>query len=97
MTIEISPIKCTEKLSWHEAIRYCQKLDIDRKADWRLPAKHELHQMIMSDIFKKELEEDKHYWTSTELNPQLAWIQVNDYQYNNFKTEKYHVIAVRTA
>ena len=97
MTIEICPIKYHEKLTWYEAIKYCKKIDIDRKSDWRLPAKHELHQMIISDIFKNYLEEDKHYWTSTELNTQLAWLQVNGYQYNNFKTEKYHIIAVRDA
>lgn len=97
MTIEICPIKCNEKLSWHDAIKYCKKIDIDRKSDWRLPARHELHQMYISNIFKNNLEEDKHYWTSDTLTNQLAWVQVNDYQYNNFKSEKYYVIAVRTA
>lgn len=35
--IEVAPISYQKRMSWYDAVMYCNFLDIDGKCDWRLP------------------------------------------------------------
>ena len=91
MNFEIAPKSTEIQSNWHNAIAYCDSLNIGGKTGWRLPTKEELN-----EIYESENDFEKwYYWSSTENNGNNAWGQYfynggqyfyNGCQYYNFKT-----------
>ena len=81
-------------MNWHEAIVACKKLG----AGWRLPTKDELNM-----IYKNREEvggfANGSYWSSTEYDNGIAWIQGFYYgnQTNFLKDGNCYVRAVRAS
>ena len=99
------------RLTWSEAITYCDDLSTtfdttdyrgsfaeEMYTDWRLPTKHELN-LMYENLHKKSVGgfEDGSHWSSTEFNTNLAWSQGfnNGRQSSNLKSNYVRVRAVR--
>jgi hypothetical protein len=88
MNIEISAKEYERKLSWDDAMLYCQLLDIDNKNDWRLPTKGELY-----TIYESSNDFDRgNYWSRDESDINGAWLVNfdNGTQYKMSKHVKYY-------
>lgn len=72
MKFEIAPKTSEMQLNWEDARLYCFSLNIDGKTGWRLPTKKELNEIYESD---NDFEKKGWYWSSTEVNDDLAWAQ----------------------
>ena len=68
---EIAPKSTEIQSNWHNAIAYCDSLNIGGKTGWRLPTKEELNEIYQSE---NDFEYDW-YWSSTEYNDNDAWLQ----------------------
>ena len=56
------------------AATYCDNLTLNG-SDWFLPSKDELNQLyLQKDVVGNVVEEDN-YWSSSQYNPECAWIQ----------------------
>ena len=88
--------------TWHEAILYCEELEVSGGGDWRLANINELKSIIDDSIFNPASKEDilaREYWSSTSyLNNNItAWI-INFYTAEislNAKSAKKHVRCVK--
>jgi len=88
------------RLTFNEAVKYCNKLSLYQKNDWRLATLGEL-----TDLSKKTslIKSDKPYyiWSSTEYKhfTKAAWfVSFSDnYQHFSIKTNTLHVKCVRGA
>ena len=81
-------------MTWHEAISACKKLGIG----WRLPTKDELNMLYEN---REEIGgfANGSYWSSTEYDNGIAWIQGFYYgnQTNFLKDGNCYVRAVRAS
>lgn len=60
LVFEIAPVELERKLTWDDAIEYCQSIG------WRLPTKDELKQIQINDNQKQVSEFRRgYYWAST--------------------------------
>jgi len=79
------------------AARLCDDLVLNGYSDWFLPSKDELNKIYLNQAVIGGFYSGD-YWTSSEVNDQIAWVQsfVNGYQSTNFKAYTSIVRAVRT-
>ena len=77
-----------KKISWQEAVEYCQNYELGRQKDWRLPTKEELIALLDTSRSHPALPEGhpfidvrpdgkgSSYWTNTEFegDDKYAWI-----------------------
>lgn len=63
--LELSPVEYHKPMSWHDALLYCQFLEIDGKTGWRLPTYLELSTMPLLE--PHEDDDCEYYWSSNEL------------------------------
>ena len=80
------------------AARLCGDLVLGGYSDWYLPSRDELNKLFLNLSYQVALYESTHYWSSTELDSDNAWIQ--DFNsglpaVNNFKVDGSGVRAVR--
>ncbi len=95
----------TKQATWKEAINYCEALELNSKADWRLPNINELLSIVddtrYSPAFDSEFKNvgPKGYWSSTTYssNTKIAWIigSFNGSSGRNDKSSSYYVRCVR--
>ena len=96
MKFEIAPKSTEVQLNWHNAIAYCDSLNIDGTTGWRLPTKEELN-----EIYESENDFEKwYYWSSTENSGGGAWGQYfgngfQNFNYNYKYSSDYYVRAIR--
>jgi hypothetical protein len=65
--IEVAPLSTEIRANWHNAVLYCEFLNIDGKKDWRLPTLEELIELD-GDL------DGKWCWSGTEDDSELnAW------------------------
>ena len=79
------------------AAKLCNDLVLGGYNDWYLPSKDELNKLYLhKDAIGGFFGGD--YWTSSEFNDEIAWVQsfVNGYQGFNFRAYPSHVRAIRT-
>jgi hypothetical protein len=89
LPFEVADKSTENRLSWNEAVKYVKTLG----KGWRLPTKHELTLIYISDNdFDKE-----YYWSSTEFNSTDAWGKVFDggYETTSNKAGSNYVRAIR--
>jgi hypothetical protein len=70
--IEVASEDIEGEMNWFQAVRACSNLG----QGWRLPTIEEL-KVIYSDIYLKgkgNFLKDRIYWSSTEIDNELAWI-----------------------
>ena len=91
-------------LTWSEAIKFCEDLELDNYTDWRLPNIVELSsiidftqaQPVIADIFENRAGD---FWSSTTTanDDTQAWIVIfnNGIQYFRDKDEENFVRCVR--
>ena len=85
-------------MDWNSAKTACEELILNGYSDWHLPSKEELNALFVN---LKQVGvggfADYYYWSSTEYNNSYAWIQDFDggKQYDDYKSDKYYVRAVR--
>lgn len=72
MKFEIAPKSTEIQSNWHNAIAYCDSLNIGGKTGWRLPNKAELNEIYQSE---NDFVHGDYYWSSTELTDMCAWDQ----------------------
>jgi len=82
------------KLTWGEAMQYCQALDLGGYSDWRLPSGAELTSIMAiaqsievmdSDLpFEPKLSDKRSVWTGSpdRSDPTRAWILKSNYAFN---------------
>lgn len=80
------------KHNWEDAKKLCKDLG----DEWRLPTREELHLMWVNRESIGGFAA-AYYWSSSESNANLAWIQdfYDGNQYGNYKDYTYSVRAVR--
>ena len=86
---ELYPEDAPEKMTWEEAIKYCESLG----EGWRLPTITE-----MLYIYENKFIIENSYWSSTEsVNHCFSWSFYFYYgnSYFNYKSSAYYVRAVR--
>ncbi|MDR3341909.1 MAG: DUF1566 domain-containing protein [Treponema sp.] len=84
--VEVAPKESEKKLSWYDAISYCQNLNIGGYTDWHLPDYSELNFMYQN-LKTKGLGgfSDNWYWSSWELGANDSWRQrFSDGHQSNF-------------
>jgi hypothetical protein len=78
--------------NWEDAKKVCEELG----DGWRLPTREELHLMWLN---RENIGgfAAAYYWSSSELNSNIAWNQNFNYgsQNNYYKSNTYYVHAVR--
>ena len=86
-------------MDWNSAKTACDELILNGYSDWHLPSKEELNALYV--ILKQRGAlggfAARYYWSSTEFDFSLAWLQyfANGYQYSNGKYDSNYVRAVR--
>jgi hypothetical protein len=100
--IEVAPLRTEIKANWHNAVLYCQFLEVDEKKDWRLPTLDELIKLdeVGGDLVRDNKLIGKWYWTGTEDSELNAWMWEYDLfhpdeQVLTDKDRVNHVRAVR--
>lgn len=88
---EFAPKETEIQANWYDAIAYCHSLRIDGKSGWRLPTNNELNEIYDS---KNDFEDDW-YWSSTEIDGNLAWNQNFSTGGKNDNFKNYGVNCVR--
>jgi|Laugresbdmm110sd_1035091.scaffolds.fasta_scaffold05344_3 hypothetical protein len=90
--LEVAQNDFPKEMTWYDAKKACTDLG----NGWRLPTKDELNLLYIN---KDKIGgfADYYYWSSTEYNNSYAWIQDFDggKQYDDYKSDKYYVRAVR--
>jgi hypothetical protein len=78
------------------AAKICSDLVLNGYSDWFLPSKDELNKLYENKTMIGGFH-SADYWTSSEVNDQIAWVQsfVNGLQGTNFRAYPSHVRAVR--
>ncbi len=95
------------RMTWENAITYCEELHFAYKNDWRLPSKNELQSIIDYNKYEPAVDAtidctNASYWTSTSYarNNIYAWSVSlrSGFIHNNTKTNSLdvYVIAVRS-
>jgi hypothetical protein len=86
---------CSTELT---AAKICDESTWGGYSDWYLPSKDELH-LMYNNLKKKKLGgfANQYYWSSTEMDKSLAWMEAFDEgsQGGGFKKEKSFVRAIR--
>ena len=94
------------KITWKDAINYCENLNLDRKSDWRLPNKNELLSIVdynrenpaIKDIFTYYTI-NNYYWSSTTplQSPHYVWMVSFGYgiSFYSHKSDSLYVRCVR--
>lgn len=84
-------------VTWNEAMQFCRELRDDLFDDWEMPTRYDLMTIFRNDSEHTGEFGNEWYWSSTEFNSTLAWLQNfgNGSQCNYSKTYTYSVRAVR--
>ncbi len=100
-----------DKLTWQDALQYCDSLDLGNHTDWRLPNVRELHSLVdygrsypaIDSVFDAECPESQYiYWSSTSYTSisDRAWTVTFGLGHigsgRDDKILRYYVRAVRT-
>jgi len=95
--------KPSEKLTYHDAIAYCEKLSFAGYSDWKLPSKEELKSLL--ELSRRDLNvkhafknvQEGIYWSATKDRHNSAWYV--DFDLGRYSTADYdhlyYVLCVR--
>ena len=91
--IEVAQHDFPNEMTWDEAKKECESLG----SGWRLPNEDELNTLYQNKDKIGGFFTFNFYWSSTENDPNYAWFQDFDDgdQDNDYKTNSYHVRAIR--
>ena len=89
------------KLTWSEAVEYCENLNVSGKKDWRLPDLEELAKYAWEVEHRESSLNDPSYYWSALTYPHFkkaAWfVSFSEvYQHFSIKTNTLYVECVRT-
>ena len=104
--IEWLDIQQIVRLTWPNAIRYCEELEIEHKSDWRLPNLNEFKSILFRSDQSKPIKTGfenftlLQYWTSTTLSGDRdrAWFVNLDnggFIHTNTKSSMNYVKCIR--
>jgi hypothetical protein len=76
------------------AARVCGDLVLGGFSDWYLPSKDELNQLYINKVAIGGFASSS-YWSSTEANANLAWLNAFDLSFYQYSNQKYFSVPVR--
>jgi len=76
------------------AARLCGDLVLGGYSDWYLPSRDELNQLYINKVAVGGFASSS-YWSSTEANANLAWLNAFDLSFYQYSNQKYFSVPVR--
>ena len=76
------------------AARVCGDLVLNGYSDWYLPSKDELNLLYLNKVAIGGFASSS-YWSSTEANANLAWLNAFDLSFYQYSNQKYFSVPVR--
>jgi hypothetical protein len=90
--------KTFDRMTWDDAMKFCEELKFDGHSDWRLPTRVELLALYDNGEILSDTKSDD-YWSNTTYADSTdgAWyVNFTDgYAYRDDKATTYYVHAVR--